>query len=63
LQFLWIFEESAKTASKTLGVARVEEVDCQVFSFCHLLKILEVGAYDGHTIGARQMSDSAAAGR
>ena len=58
-----IAEKRDQTVGESLSIARGIEFDRQFLTLGHLAEIGQVGADDGHAIGASQMRDTAAAGR
>jgi len=62
LLFVRVLQKPEKAIREVLRVPRLIELNGQFFSFGHLAEVGQVGTNDGHSVGARQVRDSAAAG-
>jgi hypothetical protein len=62
-QLIGILQKANQAGCQTSAVARLIEIDRQILTASHLLKVFKVCTYDGNAVGAGQVSDAAAAGR
>jgi hypothetical protein len=62
LLFFRVLKKSDQAIRQVLSISRLIEVDRQILSLRHLTEVFDVGAHDGNSVGAGQVSDSATAG-
>src|SRR3981081_3023888 len=58
---LRVREKSDQAIRQGLSISRLIELDRQILALRHLTEVFDVGTHDRNSIGASQMSDSAAA--
>ena len=56
-----ILEKSDQAIRQVLSISGLIELDRQILALRHLTEVFDVGTHDRNSIGAGQMSDSAAA--
>jgi hypothetical protein len=61
LLLLRILEKPDQAIRQVLSISRLIKLDREFLSLRHLTEVFNVGTYDRDTIGAGQVSDSAAA--